>query len=165
MDESLVPAMPIHNQAPRTIADCPRGSVPRFSPEVQSAINPPLSPFIDRQYRLSVSPSQPTLQMNRLHRALEPAPTHHNRDRQLTRPLRDRDNIDVLLRNRRKDAPRQPRRTLHSFAHHSDQPDVFINVERLKIPMRQFERQALLQMIGHSSQLALSNQEAKCLPI
>ena len=40
---------------------------------------------------------QPALLMNRLHRALQPLPAHHNRNGQLARPLRDRDNIHILL--------------------------------------------------------------------
>ena len=50
-------------------------------------------------------------------------------------------------RNRREDAPGQAGRAAHSFADHRDQADVGVDLNRLQVAVRQFEREVLFQML------------------
>jgi hypothetical protein len=78
--------------------------------------------------------------MHRAYGLFQAVPPHRDRDRQLARSLRDRDDVDILPRNSREDASRQTRRASHPLADHREQPNVIIDLDWLKVAVLEFQR-------------------------
>ena len=77
--------------------------------------------------------------MYRLHCLVKARPRDNNDDREFAGTLRDRDDIDVLPRDRCKDTSGQARCALHTLAHNSKQAHLRIYLYRLQVVMLEFE--------------------------
>src|ERR1700691_300737 len=103
--------------------------------------------------------------VNGPHSLLQPIPPHNDRNRQLAGALGDRDDIDILLRDRRKDTPRNSRESSHSFADYRQQSDFPIDLDAFNIAMRQFQRQSGLNGLRGVLQFLVSDQKTEALTI
>src|SRR5665213_2371279 len=93
----------------------------------------------ERRQRLPIKNSGSELAVDRPHRLLQAAAPDDDRDGQLAGPLGDRDDVDVVPRNRSKEPAGETRRAAHALAHYRDQADVGVHFDGLEVAVDQLK--------------------------